>query len=163
MKSLLGLMLVLCATAANGQTIYRCPGEIFTTDIAEALAKGCDQLGASRPPPGWRAVAWNAKTQTFIKEDSLRVEGRLRRIWLMWAYAKPPDSSPNAMSALEHNTIDCQAGTMSSTQRVEYAGLFGGGDVVRTFAMSLKDVVSQRVVPGSMGEATLEAVCAMKR
>lgn len=118
-------------------------------------------LEATRPDPGWVLVGEGADgASLYYLAKNMTRSGRSASVWVMNNYAAG-QSTPSVgsfRSTVERWTVDCSDKSMGTQQTTYYAGAFGKDQVVGTWR-PVMGPSTQFAVPGSMGEAVVDAAC----
>lgn len=111
----------------------------------------------------WMFVGGNSKLQTFLDVQSIRRNGSKVKVWVKWIDSDPvvakgvyPERKYQSSKTLE--IYDCSDRSTTTIQQILYAEP-DGGDVVKSNSISEKSAQFEEVIPESIGEAILLAVC----
>lgn len=87
------------------------------------------------------------------------VHGLTKDAWILGDYPKPEQTVNKQMirSTIEKRRFFCATHEMAILKYVDYSGRMGTGNVVRT--ADLESFKISEVVPNSVGEKLLEAIC----
>lgn len=108
----------------------------------------------------WEQVAQNDNMEVFLDKQSVGRQGKLRKAWL--AYSFKAEQSLNGKiykSTKQQEQFSCPEKASGQYQTTYYTDEYGKGQVVFTWMAQSKNIILSDVVPDSVGEAVLRAVC----
>ena len=113
-------------------------------------------------PAGYSLVSQNDDLAYFLNAESIRRNGRYRVAWILANSSSPSYTSgkPYYSTAL-YSRFDCEGQSSGILKLVAYSKLGGLGSVVLSYTPDDTPLMS-RSVPGSLGEGTLQYVCAVE-
>lgn len=109
----------------------------------------------------WKLVAAdNDSLEVYLNKKSIKRLKSMSQAWLL--YTSEFDLSNDSESYKSYKILsnfDCVQGKIGSISIVRFEDQAGNGKVTSSFETPLSEVTYSHVVPQSIGEATLEAVC----
>lgn len=117
---------------------------------------------AAAATPDWRFAAQSSEGRGAIDVASITIDGNVRRAWIRLSFFKPYPTGASFMgSTMQRWVSDCSRGTLYVAKSVNYAGRYGDGKVVGSYAAPYP--TPEEPVPGSIGAAYLEGICAPEK
>lgn len=112
----------------------------------------------------WTRVSHSTTFAVFLDKESIVTTPKLRKAWLLTTYDPDTAATQGYQSAKSLWLYRCQERQSAIIQDILYRDKFGSGDVVRIGAQIGQDQARfEDVVPGSVGESQLNAVCKTKK
>lgn len=112
----------------------------------------------------WQLASIGANDDKYyIDGDSVSHAGQYRKVWVMESYTAPvetdayPKKTYRSAKLLQY--YDCKQQSTVAVRLVAYAEPEGRGDNVESKSVVFKPTSLQEVVPDSVGESLLKAVC----
>jgi hypothetical protein len=101
----------------------------------------------------------NGSLTAYMDFSTLRKTANGYRVWDLHDYKAPPKMT-GALSMSGLNEYDCKQERSRILQETHYSGPMGRGEVLRTISGPSD---WSYVIPGSVGESSMEIVCGRKR
>jgi hypothetical protein len=117
------------------------------------LAGALAALAFAMPACAWVAVGESESTAYFLDPDSIRVQGRQRRVWRLFDYKERQATGIRSGKALIE--IDCEGDTYRYLRTLYYAEPQGRGKLLG----GARERPKEHIVPGSLVEQLAKATC----
>lgn len=149
---------------AIGPTLWYCTDSkgfvSVTKEEHETVDKRCSVAAAE-----WMPLTQGDKAVLYYNVRTLARDEKHVKMWFLWDYKADqqtlqyPPKTYRSTKAL--NYFKCSERTSAVAQQAFYLGEKGGGEYVTATSMKRDSLQFEDVVPGTMGEAMLDLVCAM--
>ena len=118
---------------------------------------------ATASAPDWKLVI-EGKSGTLVHVDVASVRVRENRLtaWVRYSFAAEQTSATGKsfMSAMQLQVFDCKSEQRGIASTADYSGREGTGEVVQTEATGISKASMSYLPAGSVGQSTMEFVCA---
>jgi hypothetical protein len=128
--------------------------------IAMLALLACSQAHSA----DWKIASVGDKYANFIDTSSITKVGPYRKAWLLQENAEPRFTETQVpasyLSSMFLVYYDCAQKTFEMVQFLHYSAASGSGKIVDSESTGFSPSKLVDVVPGSVGESNLKAVCA---
>lgn len=111
----------------------------------------------------WSLLDTSDIAQVYLDKSSVARFGKIRKAWIAYSYKDA--ETYNGKSYKSSKTLglySCAERTSGIYQSTSYADEYGKGLVISSWQIPSKDVHFSEVVPDSIGEVTIDAICKIK-
>jgi hypothetical protein len=111
----------------------------------------------------WLAITRTEDSSIFLDAESVRRDGAHMRAWFLWDYANVKEMEGPAhqayVSVKSVSLFDCRKKQRAVVEAFYYAQRLGVGRPVGKAIMPARKITFDDVIPGTVGELMLNAVC----
>jgi hypothetical protein len=143
---------------------YTCPPP-YKLSRSEKLAALNWAIGGKVYSEGWKPLGANDDSIIiYMPKNTKRIENGVSSAWFFFTYIdslKVSDlpSADRGRSVKTQYYFDCRKGASATSQSYVYENFDGTGKVVSSFSADVRTLQLSDVVPESLGETMLHAVC----
>lgn len=111
----------------------------------------------------WTQVSGSDAMKVYFDKASVVRSGKMRKAWVTYSYKEAQTSNSKPYKSVKSlGLYSCSERMSGDFQMTWYAEEIGLGLVTSTWQIPTKDIRFSEVVPDSVGEGALNAICQIK-